>query len=115
MDLQLRDEVVLVTGGASGIGAAISLALAAEGAIPVVLGKSRHGRRICQCPAARSQPRALFHRIELSDEAACRDAVADTVARLGGIDGPGQQRRHQRQHRAGRRTRCLYGLGWSAT
>ena len=40
MDLQLKDKVVIVTGGASGIGAAISLTLAQEGAIPVILGKS---------------------------------------------------------------------------
>ena len=31
MDLQLSNKVILVTGGASGIGAAISLGLAAEG------------------------------------------------------------------------------------
>ncbi|NBX04867.1 MAG: SDR family NAD(P)-dependent oxidoreductase, partial [Betaproteobacteria bacterium] len=86
MDLQLRNKVILVTGGASGIGAAISLALAAEGAIPVVLGKSPMGEEFASALHT-SQPRALFHRIELSDEAACRDAVADTVARLGGIDG----------------------------
>ncbi|MFX7731708.1 short-chain dehydrogenase, partial [Acinetobacter baumannii] len=36
MDLNLQDKVVIVTGGASGIGGAISLQLAAEGAIPVV-------------------------------------------------------------------------------
>lgn len=37
MDLQLRGKVVLVTGGAKGIGAAIVRASAAEGAIPVFL------------------------------------------------------------------------------
>lgn len=39
MDLHLKDKVVMVNGGCSGIGAAISLALAREGAIPVILGK----------------------------------------------------------------------------
>ena len=40
MDLHLKDKVVIVTGGASGIGAAISLTLAQEGAVPVIFGKS---------------------------------------------------------------------------
>ena len=43
MDLHLQDKVIIVTGGASGIGAAISLTLAQEGAIPVVFGKSAMG------------------------------------------------------------------------
>lgn len=40
MDLQLKDKVVIVTGGGAGIGSGISLALAREGAIPVILGRS---------------------------------------------------------------------------
>ena len=40
MDLQLRDKVIIVTGGAKGIGAGITKALAAEGAMPVVVGRS---------------------------------------------------------------------------
>ena len=39
MDLQIKDKVVLITGGAKGIGEAISKACAQEGAIPVVLDR----------------------------------------------------------------------------
>ena len=39
MDLQLKDKVVIVTGGAKGIGAAIVQACAAEDAIPIIVGR----------------------------------------------------------------------------
>ena len=38
MDLQLRDKVILVSGGAKGIGAGIVRVLAKEAAIPVIVG-----------------------------------------------------------------------------
>jgi L-fucose dehydrogenase len=85
MDLHLREKVVIVTGGGSGIGAAISLQLAREGALPVVFGRDAlHGgfadtlRALC--------PRFGFFQLELADEAACTQAVARTVADFGGID-----------------------------
>ena len=40
MDLQLTDKVIIVTGGAKGIGAGIVKVLAAEGAIPIVVGRN---------------------------------------------------------------------------
>ena len=40
MDLHLTDKVIIVTGGAKGIGAGIVKVLAAEGAIPVVVGRN---------------------------------------------------------------------------
>lgn len=86
MDLQLKDKVILVTGGASGIGAAISLALAQEGAIPVVLGKSPM-TPIFKEQLHSLQSQAVFHQIELSDDAACKQAVVDTASRFGGIYG----------------------------
>jgi L-fucose dehydrogenase len=39
MDLQLKDKVVIVTGGAKGIGAAIARTCAAEGAVPVIMDR----------------------------------------------------------------------------
>lgn len=85
MDLQLRDKVVIVTGGASGIGAAISRRLAEEGAIPVAVGHHDDGGFVAGLHPL--QPQALFLRAELADEAACRGVVEQVAARFGRIDG----------------------------
>jgi L-fucose dehydrogenase len=86
MDLHLTGKVVIVTGGGSGIGAAISLALAEEGAIPVVFGKSPMSAEF-ETALKALQPRFAFVQIELSDDAACGAAVAQIHAQYGHIDG----------------------------
>jgi len=45
VDLQLANKVVLVTGGAKGIGAAIVRAGAAEAAIPVIVDRDAEASR----------------------------------------------------------------------
>jgi L-fucose dehydrogenase len=85
MDLHLRDRIVIVTGGAGGIGAAITLQLASEGAVPVVFDRDPLRPAFAKELAALC-PAFGFFRLELADEPACAAAVAHTIERFGGID-----------------------------
>lgn len=86
MDLHLQDKVVIVTGGAAGIGAAISLQLADEGAIPVICGKSPMASDF-EAELMQRQPKARFFQFDLEHEADCRHMVDETVRAFGHIDG----------------------------
>jgi L-fucose dehydrogenase len=86
MDLKLKDRVVIVTGGAAGIGGAISVLLAQEGAIPVIYGRSPMSAEFAERLMS-LQPRSLFYQLDLRDENACKEAVAKTHSALGRIDG----------------------------
>jgi L-fucose dehydrogenase len=86
MDLGLHGKVVIVTGGGAGIGAAISEALAAEGAIPVIYARRAPDDALLARVKAHS-PSADWLQVELSDDAQCRSAVERTIARWGRIDG----------------------------
>ena len=86
MDLHLQDKPVIVTGGGAGIGGAISMLLAQEGAVPVIFGRSPLAPEF-DARLRALQPRSLFFQLELTDEAACRDAVDRSVAALGSLLG----------------------------
>lgn len=87
MDLHLRDHVVIVSGGAKGIGAGICRALAAEGAIPVIVGRNQaHNQRMVAELEARGA-QALAVTAELSDPRAAQMAVEQVIARFHRIDG----------------------------
>ncbi len=81
MDLHLQGKTVIVTGGGSGIGAAICEVLAEEGARPVVIARRR--------PDAGwlARTAADYEQAELSDDGACAAAVTAIRARHGAIHG----------------------------
>jgi L-fucose dehydrogenase len=87
MDLQLKDKVILVTGGSKGIGHGISVLLAAEGAIPVIIGRDRKSMLEVVADIERSGGKASFAMAELTDPEQCRLAVEITVEKYGKIDG----------------------------
>jgi L-fucose dehydrogenase len=86
MNLELENKVVIITGGAKGIGAAISRALAAEGAVACIFGRNREEAAALVAEIAAKGGRADSYHCEMTDEAAVRAAVAAVRAKHGRID-----------------------------
>lgn len=84
MELGMTGKVVIVTGGAKGIGAGIVQTLTEEGAIPVIVGRSEADNLIALKDHA---PHGFQVAAELSDPAQCGKAVAEVMAKFGRIDG----------------------------
>ena len=87
MDLQLTNQVIIVTGGARGIGEGISRVLAREGAVPVIVGRSEADNRETVAAIEAAGGRAGQVVAELSEPAACAQAVQAVLAQFGRLDG----------------------------
>lgn len=87
MELNLKDKIVIVTGGAKGIGAGIVKALADEAAIPVIVGRNEADNMLLLDELQNAGHIAMQVPAELSDPAQCSNAVAQVLARFGRIDG----------------------------
>lgn len=84
---RLKDKVCLVTGGDSGIGRAVSVLFAREGAKLAILYKeedrdARETQRLAQAEGAE----VLLVRGDVGRKAFCEEAIAKTVERFGGLD-----------------------------
>ena len=86
MDLELKDKVVIVTGGAKGIGAAIVRLLAGEGAVPVIVDRDGDAGAQLQ-NEVRSQGAACdLVTVELANPEDCSRAVDQAVKTFGRLD-----------------------------
>jgi NAD(P)-dependent dehydrogenase (short-subunit alcohol dehydrogenase family) len=79
----LRSKVVLITGGARGIGAATARQLAARGAIPVLADLDAAA---LAATAATISPAPLTIELDVTDAGACADAVEQTLGEHGRLD-----------------------------
>src|SRR5688572_25126510 len=86
MNLELQHKVVLVTGGAKGIGEAITRGFAAEGAIACILGRNPAEATALLAEITATGGRADAFTCEKTDEPAVRAAVAAVLKKYGRID-----------------------------
>jgi L-fucose dehydrogenase len=87
MDLQLKDKVIIVTGGAKGIGQAIAEVLAKEGAVPFIIGRNEADnlKTVQSIEAAGGK---AFHVVaELTRPEECKRAVSLILEKMRKIDG----------------------------
>ena len=87
MNLQLQDKVILVSGGAKGIGEGIVKVLAREGAIPCIVGRNEGDNRATVAAVEGTGGKAHQFVAELTEPAACEASVKAVLDRLGRIDG----------------------------
>jgi|SRR5450432_578809 L-fucose dehydrogenase len=87
MDLSLTDRVILITGGASGIGAAIAHACGREGGIPVILDRNQAAIQKIQDELRQQGVKHKTICLELTESADCLHAVEAVGKKFGRIDG----------------------------
>jgi L-fucose dehydrogenase len=86
MDLQLKDKVVLVTGGAKGIGAAITKICAQEGAIAVVVDRDLPACQQLHTELTAQGVQTSFIATDLSSPENCEAVVRQVIATVDHIN-----------------------------
>lgn len=86
MGERLAGKVALVTGGGSGIGKAMCLRFASEGAHVVVSDINEEAAKDVAAAAADVGGSAIADRTDTSDEAQVKAAIERTLAEFGGLD-----------------------------
>lgn len=84
MDLKLRDKLALVTGSTKGIGLAIAVSLASEGARVIVNGRSQESVSAALAQINERVPDAVL--LGFAGDLATPDAAAQLVTRFSAVD-----------------------------
>jgi L-fucose dehydrogenase len=86
MDLQLKGKVIIVTGGAKGIGAAIARGCSAEGAIPIIVDRDADAAGALRSDLRNGGTACGVIIADLSTPETCAQAIGQTINDHGRID-----------------------------
>ncbi len=87
MNLNLKDKIIIVSGGAKGIGEGIVRVLANEGAIPVIIGRNSADNLILVNSLEKEGKKSYQFTAELSDPEHCKTVIAEIANQFHKIDG----------------------------
>ena len=87
MDLQLEGKIIIVSGGAKGIGLGIVKQLAVEKAIPVIIGRKEKDN--IESIRYLKNENLVAHQVvaELTDPEECKNAIGSVIKNFGRIEG----------------------------
>lgn len=87
MDLNLKNKVIIVTGGAKGIGEAITKVLAEEGAIPVFVDRSMEAGKALMHHIEDTGHKGYYLNKSLNNAQACKEVIEEVGGQFGAIHG----------------------------
>lgn len=87
MDLHLQRKVIVVSGGAKGIGYGIARQLAIEGATAIIIGRNEKDNIAAINKLHNESLRADHVVAELTEPSECKRAIGDIVSKFGSVDG----------------------------
>lgn len=85
MNLQLQHKIIIVSGGAKGIGAGITKVLAQEDALPVIIGRSEADNIALVNEITALGKQADYVTAELANPDECKKAISNIIAKHGTI------------------------------
>lgn len=87
MDLNLKGKIILVSGGAKGIGAAIVKALAIENAFPIIIGRNEADNQNMLQEIKDLGLSGDYFTAELTSPESCKNIIEAILAKYNRIDG----------------------------
>jgi len=86
MDLGFKNKVFIITGGGAGIGEAITLGAANEGAKVAIIGRTPIANSALESKLNQIEADYLFIKTELSNAEDCKNAIDKTISTYGSVD-----------------------------
>ena len=87
MDLELQGKIIIVSGGARGIGEGITQLLATEGAVPIIIGRTEENNIALVKTIQQQGFQADQIVAELTEPTECENAIKKIISKYGSIDG----------------------------